>query len=148
MILSLVSKCSSHLLPRPPPPALPSPPDLVYDTGWFYFYITFLHLVLGRNLVARGDRRFTAARLNGGGGKGAAPALRPGVESSLQERCGPVGVQHEEGHKNDRRNETPLLQGQAERAAAVPPGEEKAPGRAERNLSVSTGGCKKEGNRL
>ena len=79
MILSLVSKCSSHLLPRPPPPALPSPPDLVYDTGWFYFYITFLHLVLGRNLVARGDRRFTAARLNGGGGKGAAPGTGRGA---------------------------------------------------------------------
>ena len=40
------------------------------------------------------------------------------------------------------------LQGQAERAEAVHPGEEKAPGRPERHLSVSRGGCKKEGYRL
>lgn len=67
--------------PPPPPsplPPLPSPPDLVYDTGWFYFYITFLHLVLGRNLVARGDGRFTAGRLNGGGGKVAAAGTGSG----------------------------------------------------------------------
>ena len=55
----------------------------------------------------------------------------PGVlhldaESSVQETT-PVGVCPEEGHKNDPRDGTPLLQGQAERAGAVHPGEEKAP---------------------
>ena len=35
--------------------------------------------------------------------------LRPDVESSIKERCGPVGVHLEEGHKNDPRNKTPLL---------------------------------------
>ena len=40
------------------------------------------------------------------------------------------------------------LWGQAERAGAVQPGEEKALGRPESGLSISLGGCKKEGNRL
>jgi len=48
------------------------------------------------------------------------------VESSLEKRCGPVGAHPEEGHKNDRRDGTPLLPGQAERAMALQPGEEKA----------------------
>ena len=47
----------------------------------------------------------------------------PDVESSVLERYRPVGMHPEEGHKNDPRDETPLLQGQAERAGA---GEEKA----------------------
>jgi len=38
----------------------------------------------------------------------------------------PVGVYSEEGHKNDPRAESPLLRGQAERAWAAQPGEEKA----------------------
>jgi len=37
-------------------------------------------------------------------------------------------VHPEESHKNDPRDGTPLLQEQAERAGAVQPGEEKAPG--------------------
>ena len=35
--------------------------------------------------------------------------LCPDVESSVQERHGPVGVHPEEGHKNDPRDGTPLL---------------------------------------
>jgi len=45
--------------------------------------------------------------------------LRPDVESSVQERHGPAGVCPEEGHKNDPRDETRLLWGQAERPGAV-----------------------------
>ena len=45
------------------------------------------------------------------------------MESSLQERHGPVGVQPEDGHKNDPRDRTLLLRGQAERAGAVQLGE-------------------------
>ena len=41
----------------------------------------------------------------------------------VQERHRPVGAYPEEGHENDPRGETPLLQGQAERAGAVQPGE-------------------------
>ena len=43
----------------------------------------------------------------------------------------------EERHKNDPRDATPLLQGQAERAGAVQCGEWKALGRPESGLSVS-----------
>jgi len=46
------------------------------------------------------------------------------VESSVQERHGSVGAHPEEGHKNDPRDGTPLLRGQAERAEAVQPREE------------------------
>jgi len=35
--------------------------------------------------------------------------LLPDVESSVQERHGPVGVRLEDGHKNDPRDGTPLL---------------------------------------
>ena len=44
---------------------------------------------------------------------------RPDGESSVQERCGPVGAHPEKGHKNYLRDGTPLLQGQTERAGAV-----------------------------
>ena len=46
------------------------------------------------------------------------------MESPVQERHGAVGAHPEEGNKNDPRDGTPLLQGQAERAAAVQPGED------------------------
>jgi len=36
------------------------------------------------------------------------------VESSVQERCGLIGVHPKEGHKKDPRDGTPLLQRQAE----------------------------------
>ena len=52
--------------------------------------------------------------------------LCPHVESSVPERHGPVVVCPEKGHKNDPRDGTPLLRGQAERGGAVQPGEEKA----------------------
>jgi len=65
--------------------------------------------------------------------------LCPDVKSSLEERCGPVGAHPDEGHKNDPRDGTPVLRGQAERARAVQLGEEKAPGGSERDLSVSIG---------
>ena len=50
--------------------------------------------------------------------------LHPDVESSVQERHGPVGAHPEEGHKNDPRDGTPPLQGQAETARTVQTGEE------------------------
>ena len=64
----------------------------------------------------------------------------PDVESSVKDVHGPVGVNPEQGHRNDPMDGTPLLQGQAERAGAVQHGEEKALGRPERGLSVSKGG--------
>ena len=53
--------------------------------------------------------------------------LHSDVESSVQERHRPVRVCPENGHKHDPWNGTPLLSGgQAVRAGAVQPGEEKA----------------------
>ena len=49
------------------------------------------------------------------------------IEFSVQERHGPAGACSEEGNKNGPREGTPSLQGQAESAGAVQPGEEKAP---------------------
>jgi len=66
--------------------------------------------------------------------------LCPDEESSVQERCGPVGVHPEESYRNDPRDGIPLLQEQAERAGAGQLGEEKALGRPESGLSVSKGG--------
>jgi len=54
----------------------------------------------------------------------------------------------EEGHKNDPRDGTRLLRGHAERAGAVQPGEEKAPGRPESSHSYLKGSYRKEGDRL
>jgi len=51
--------------------------------------------------------------------------MHPDVESSAQERHGPVGPCLEESHKSDPEGGTPTLEGQAERAGAVHPGEEK-----------------------
>lgn len=48
------------------------------------------------------------------------------MESSVQERCGLVAECPEKGHKNDSRDGTPPLGGQAERVGAVQPGGEKA----------------------
>jgi len=53
--------------------------------------------------------------------------MHPDVEYSVQKGHGAVGVCPEEGHKNDPRDGTPPLQGQAERAGTVHPGDEKAP---------------------
>ncbi|XP_052537264.1 protein THEMIS isoform X2 [Tympanuchus pallidicinctus] len=66
--------------------------------------------------------------------------LHPDVESSVQERHRSVGVRPEEYHKNDPRDGTTLLRGQAERAGVVRQGEEKALERPENGLSVSKGG--------
>ena len=75
--------------------------------------------------------------------------LHPDVETSVQERCGLDGVCPEEGHKNGRRDGTPFLQGQAERAGAVQSVEEKALGRPDSDLSVSKGGAvRKKGQTL
>ena len=49
------------------------------------------------------------------------------------------------GHSNDPRAEAPLLRGQAERAGAVQPGEEKAPGRPYCSLPVLKGAHRKMG---
>ena len=62
--------------------------------------------------------------------------LHPALESSAQERHGPVGAGPEEGHKNDQRDGTALLRGKAERVGVVQPGEEKAPGRPSCGLSI------------
>ena len=51
----------------------------------------------------------------------------PDVESSLQEKHGPLGAHPEVGHKNAPRDGTLSWQEQAQRAGAVQPGEEKAP---------------------
>ena len=51
------------------------------------------------------------------------------VEFSVQEKNGPVCECPEEGYKNDSRDGTPLLRGQAKKAGPVQLGEEKAPGR-------------------
>ena len=51
----------------------------------------------------------------------------------------------EEGHKNDPRDGTPLLQGQADRAGAVQPGEEKVLWRPEQQpFSILRGDRKKK----
>jgi len=47
-----------------------------------------------------------------------------------------VGVGARGGHRNDPRGGAPLLWGKAERAGAVQPGEEKAPGRPYSGVSV------------
>ena len=59
-------------------------------------------------------------------GEASPGVLRPDVESSVQERHGAVGVPPEKGHKNDPQNGTLFLEGQAEKAEAFQPGEEKA----------------------
>ena len=66
--------------------------------------------------------------------------LHLALEPSAQERHGPVGAGPEEGHKNDQRDGTPLLQGKAEGVGAVQPGEEQAVGRPYSGLSVTEGG--------
>jgi len=60
--------------------------------------------------------------------------VRPGVlhaalEPPEQEGRRAVGVDSEEGHKDDLMAGTPLLQGKAETVGAVQPGAEKALGR-------------------
>ena len=52
----------------------------------------------------------------------------------------------QQNHKNDPRDGTPPLQGQAERVGAVQPGEEKALGRLDSSFSVPKGGYKEEGS--
>jgi len=42
-------------------------------------------------------------------GEASPGVLCPDVESSVQDRCGPVGAFPEQSHKNNSRNETPLL---------------------------------------
>ena len=54
----------------------------------------------------------------------------------------------EKGHRSDPKDGTPALQGQAERAEADQPGEEKALWRPESSLSVPKGVYKKGGGRL
>jgi len=66
----------------------------------------------------------------------------------VQERHGPVGVCPEEGHKNDSRDGTPLLHGQAERAWAVQSGKEKAPKNLIAAFTYLKGSYRKDGDRL
>ena len=58
-------------------------------------------------------------------GEASPGVLHPDLES-VQERHRPAGVHPEVGHRNDLRDGRPLPWGQAERAGAVHPGEEKA----------------------
>ena len=66
--------------------------------------------------------------------------LHSDVEASVQERHGPVRTHAVEGCKNDPRDGTPPLRGQAKRAGAVQPGGEKAPGRPDSGHSIPKGG--------
>ena len=54
-------------------------------------------------------------------------------------------MRSEESPKKDPRDGTPPLQGQAERAGAVRPGEEKTLGRPESSLSVPRGAVRRKG---
>ena len=63
------------------------------------------------------------------------------MESSAQERCGPVGAHPEEGHKNDPWDGTPNLE-EGLRAAALQYGEDKA---AERPIALSKGAVRRKG---
>ena len=54
------------------------------------------------------------------------------VKSSVKERCGPIGAHPEKVHRNDLRDGTPLLQGQAKRNGAI--SLEKALGRPDNSF--------------
>lgn len=73
-------------------------------------------------------------------GEASSGEMHPDVESSVQGSHRPIGARPKDVHTNEARGETPLLHGQAERAGSVHPGEEKAVGRPESGISVSTGG--------
>lgn len=69
------------------------------------------------------------------------------VKSSVQKRHGPVGLYPEEGHRNDPKDGTPVLRGQAVRVGAVQPGEEKLQGDLVA-FQYLKGSYRKEGDRL
>lgn len=76
-------------------------------------------------------------------GRGSAPllcAVRPHLEHCVMgsAHCRRDTELLEEGHKNDPRDGAPPCKDRL-RAGAVQPGEEKAVGRAEGSLSISTG---------
>jgi len=97
----------------------------LFDSQWTWKL--FIHLVLKVHCVlsslfflTRGD---SAPLLHS---RETPPGvLHPALKPSAQERHGPVEVDPDEGCKNDRRNGTPLLLGQAETFGLVQPGEEK-----------------------
>jgi len=74
--------------------------------------------------------------------------LHPDVEFSVQERDEPVGSCPEEGHKNDPKDGTTLLQRQAERARAIQFREEKALGTPNIAFQYRKRGFKKETDRV
>ena len=63
------------------------------------------------------------------------------MESSVH---GPVGAHPKEGHKNDPKDGTPLLRGQAERAGALQP-EEGSSETGERPFNIYRGAISKKG---
>ena len=72
--------------------------------------------------------------------------LCPDVEFSVQETWGLLGVCPKESHRNDPRDGTSPLQGQAERAGAVQPRQKKALGRSDSTFLYLKEGYKKEGD--
>jgi len=73
--------------------------------------------------------------------------LCPALEPSAQERQEPTRVGPEEGHSNDQRAGTPLLEGKAERAGAVQPGEKRLQGELTAAFRYSKKAYKKDGDK-